>query len=278
LRANRLFAVCCLVVFSAAPVVAKQLDGVPRERHAWGQFPVGSWKIVRTETELLDPRGRVVSENKTVTTTKLVDADSEGYTLQVSVVMEVAGKRVQVEPQLIRRGYNGEAQGQRVSVRRIREARFRIAGSDVPCEVRQITIAADGGQRVMTVHFSDDFAPHVLRRETATFDNDGNKTDMQSEVEVVAVDDPQYVRGEERLTTSVQVTHNNGTASTQTLEVHCQEVPGGVVSHTSKETDAEGKVVRRSTLTLVDYGIGNGENEETRTARRGFRNRRVNRR
>jgi hypothetical protein len=37
-----------------------------------------------------------------------------------------------------------------------------------------------------------------------------------------------------------------------TLEVHCDAVPGGVVSHTSKQLGAD-KRITRSTLELVDY-------------------------
>ena len=33
------------------------------------------------------------------------------------------------------------------------------------------------------------------------------------------------------------------------------DVPGGVVSQTTKETDTSGHLVRRSTLKLVSYGI-----------------------
>jgi hypothetical protein len=31
-------------------------------------------------------------------------------------------------------------------------------------------------------------------------------------------------------------------------------VPGGIVSHSSKELDADGRLVRHSVLELVDYG------------------------
>ena len=41
-----------------------------------------------------------------------------------------------------------------------------------------------------------------------------------------------------------------------TVEVHCDSVPGGVVSHSSGDTDANGKTIRRSTLELIDYAIG----------------------
>jgi hypothetical protein len=32
-------------------------------------------------------------------------------------------------------------------------------------------------------------------------------------------------------------------------------VPGGIVAHSSKELDADGHLIRRSTLEVVDYGL-----------------------
>ena len=39
-----------------------------------------------------------------------------------------------------------------------------------------------------------------------------------------------------------------------TLAVLCPEIPGGIISHSSKELDANGRLVRRSTQELIDYG------------------------
>ena len=59
--------------------------------------------------------------------------------------------------------------------------------------------------------------------------------------------------------------HAKGT--TVTLEVYCPDVPGGVVANTSKESNEAGRIVRRSTLELLDYGIGDDKDE---TGRRVF--------
>ena len=45
---------------------------------------------------------------------------------------------------------------------------------------------------------------------------------------------------------------NGSGGSKVTLEVHCDSVPGGVVSHTSKQIAADNRITR-STLELVDY-------------------------
>jgi hypothetical protein len=50
-----------------------------------------------------------------------------------------------------------------------------------------------------------------------------------------------------------------------TVEVFCIDVPGGVVAHTSRETDERGRLVRRSTLELLDFGTM----EDRKPANRG---------
>jgi hypothetical protein len=250
------------VAGSAVSLPAKQLEGVSREHHPWGQFKIGSWKRVRTLTETLDEKGAVASTSTTETTTKLVDVDPEGYTLRIDVVVEVAGKRFTAQPQIVRRGFHGEAEGQNVSFKRTGAAGLTINGVKIPCEVQQITVDHENGKRITVVHYSERHAPFVLRRETTTLDNAGKPTDVQSQVDVVAFDMPHKVLAEVKPTSHVRIMHQQGKASTLTLEVHCTDVPGGVVSHTSKESDESGRVIRRSTLELLDYGIGTGDDDD----------------
>lgn len=268
------FTFALLLVLAPAPNFAKQLEGtIPREQHPWAQFKIGSWKRVKTTTETLDAKGAVVSTSITETTTKLVDADDEGYTLRIDAVVEVAGKKFPAQPQVIRRGYNGETDGQSVSVKRVGDAGLFINGSKVACEVRQITVNGDEGKRVTTVHYSQRIAPYVLRRETTAVDTAGKPTDVTSQVDVVAVEMPYKVLGEQKTCSTVRVVHQQGKASTLTLEFHCPEIPGAVVSHTSKETDDAGRVIRRSTLELLEYELGTGEDADAKTVRQAFHRR-----
>jgi hypothetical protein len=268
---------CLLIACIVSPVAAKQLEGVPREQHPWGQFKIGSWKRVRTHTENLDEKGAVVSTSTTETTTKLVDVDDEGYTLRVDVVVEVAGKRFTAQPQIIRRGYNGEGDGQEVSVKKMGEAGVTINGRQVTCEVRKITVDANDIKRITTVHYTDSVAPYVLKRETTSINADGKPADFQSQVDVVAFDMPTKVGTETKSTSLLRILNQQGKTTTLTLEVNCLDVPGGVVSHTSKETDEAGRITRRSTLELLDYALGTGEDPEAQMVRKVFHRAKVRR-
>lgn len=279
---RRLFAVLCLLTACvAAPLAAKQLEvGVPRAQHPWGQFKIGSWKRVRTHIETLDDKGGVASASTTETTTKLIDVDETGYTLRVDVVVEVANKRFTAQPQVVRRGFNGESEGQTASIKRIGDSDLKINGHKVTCEVREISVDTGDGKRVTTVYYNDRVAPYILKRETHCFDKEGKPSDCNSQVDVVAIDMPHKVRVETKPTSHVRIMNQQLNASTLTLEVHSSDIPGGVVSHTSKETDENGRIIRRSTLELLDYGIGTGDDADAQMVRRVYhrvRNRKAGR-
>ena len=72
---------------------------------------------------------------------------------------------------------------------------------------------------------------------------------------VVAVDMPSKVLSDIHSTWQVKSVRTHPKGKSITLLVYADQVPGGVVSHSSKELDASGQVVRRSTLEVVDYGV-----------------------
>ena len=64
---------------------------------------------------------------------------------------------------------------------------------------------------------------------------------------------PLKVQGEARNGIYVKTIHKNPNGAVTTLATVVPEVPGGVVSNSSKEVDKNGRLVRRSTLELIDF-------------------------
>ena len=57
----------------------------------------------------------------------------------------------------------------------------------------------------------------------------------------------------------MKTVHKNNKGTVITLAAVLPDVPGGIVRHSSKELDKTGRVVRRSTLELVDYGTNSDD-------------------
>lgn len=248
---------------------------VPREQHPWGRFKTGSWKQVRVTTETLDAQGQVSGVSKTETKSTLVELDESAYTLQIEVTVEVAGKRFSAQPQFVRQGFNGEAEGQKlVSFKKLGPGSCKINGREIPIDMRQVVMNGGEQKRITTVHYTGTVEPYVLKRETSTTDAAGQITLSQNLVDVLALDMPLKIRGVMRTVSHTKTVSARPSGKTITLETHCLDVPGTVVSHTSKELDESDRVVRRSTLELVDYGEGDGS-DETKNARRRLFGRRA---
>lgn len=268
----------------AAPAVGQQSSNVsdqqtpaipsdiaiPANQHAWGRFPVGSWKSVRVTSEVLDEAGRITNVTITDTKTTLVAADATSYTLRVEVTVEVAGKRFSKLPEMIVQGYQGEKAGQRVAIKRLGEAQVAIDGREIDCEVRQATIETDGLKRVSNIHYCSTIWPHQLKRETTTLGPD-DAQQTTTVTEVVALDLPEQIGGKLHSATHVITTHKQASGTKTTLEIQTAGVPGGVVSHSATEHDAAGRMVRRSTLELRAFGVSDSQPGEFAGRRRQAR-------
>src|SRR5262245_25086383 len=247
--------VVLLFMTALGPAITRAQEVVfPAEHHPWARFPVNSWKVVRTRSEALDEKGQVANVTTTETRTTLVAVDTSSYTLRTDATVDVASRRVKTAGQTTKHGFYGETPGQAFDVRRAADASIDIDGRTVPCEVRQVVLAADTGKLISTLYYSSEVPPFILRRETA-LEGVADERRNSSVVEVVALDLPQRIRGELKQASYVKTTQKLPQGSKVTLEVHCDEIPGGVTAHWSSETDEAGQVVRRSTLELVEYSV-----------------------
>jgi hypothetical protein len=257
--------VFCLAALGCGLLAAQEV-GIPAEHHPWGRFPVGSWKRTRVTTELLDPLGNITATSITETTTTLIAANSTNYTLRYEVTTESSGKRFINKPQTRVLGYSGNAGGELVTGKKLGVTDVEVNGRKIPCEVRQVHIEGMGTKYEGTICVSPSIPPYVLRQEgTATAAPDGPKTTTTVEVQSFG---PFKVLADRRNAAFVRTIEKRGDQTTTTMEITCDDIPGGEVAHSSQEQNAENKPLRRSTLELLDYHVGNERPEESWGGRR----------
>ncbi|MFV1964298.1 MAG: hypothetical protein ACC628_02660 [Pirellulaceae bacterium] len=244
---------CCATAWIGPGTACAQNGSTPLEFHAWARYGNGSWKLVRVLTETFDKDGRIESVSTTETKTTLVDVTDNRYTLNVETTVKVAGKRFPSEPKTVTQGLHGDTLGQTVTTRAGGVGDVVINGRRYRTRIKKIVINGDGMRRSDTLHFSDQVPPFVLKRETKGTDVEGNVL-YDSSVQVMAVNMPFKVLTQIKPSSFVKtVQRQRNGSSTVAVEIHCADVPGSVVSHSWKELDGAGKVVRRKTLELVDY-------------------------
>ncbi|WP_425616765.1 hypothetical protein NA78x_000420 [Anatilimnocola sp. NA78] len=246
----------------------------PPEAHPWGRFPLGSWKVVRVTAETLDAKGKPVGSSITETKTTLIEASDHDYSLRVEVTVQVEGKRFARPPQVTKLSYWGDLSEAPLGVRKVGTSDLELNGQRIPCEIRQAVTEHQGQRRQSVVHYAETTYPFVLKRESVVTPVASDAKSHTTTVEVMASDMPKEVLGHTRSVAYVRTSRRYPTGSSLTMEMQSADIPGGVVSHSSQESDETHVLTRRSTLELVDYGVGSEVVEEASPARkRWFRSR-----
>ncbi len=246
----------------SASVPSSAAELTPRDLHVWGRFDPGTWKQVRIVTDTLNDRGEVVDTTITEAKTTLVRADAKRLTLRIEATVEVGGRRFESPPQTVDYGYYGESATEPTELKSLGSEPLTVDGRQVPCRIEQV-VATEGRQKQVTQLFlSDDVEPYVLKRETRFFTADGKSLDNpQTTVEVIALDMPYNVLNEVKSTAYERTIQRGPRGANITLDVTSVDVPGGIVARTSKELDSQGRLVRRSTLELVNYHVVDNDDD-----------------
>lgn len=252
--------VCLCAGMSSAGDLASNI----RQRHPWGRFEPGAWKLVRVVTETLDAYGAVTSTTTSETKTTLKEVDDGGVTLLVEVVVEIGGRRLDAEPQTIRQGFHGEVAGQDVKIRDAGPAKVVVEGREYPCRIEQVESINGKTKTVTRTFYSSTTPPYSLKLDSTVTDVQTGAVLSQTEWQVCSLDIPSRVLKAIKNAAHVKSVCRHPKGNTTTLAVTSSDVPGGIVCHNARELDANGRLLRRSTLELVAYGL------EPEEGRRGF--------
>jgi len=235
-----------------------QESGITAKLHPWGQFDPGTWKLVRVVTETLNEQGQVVSTSTTDTKTTLVDIDNEGVTLKIEACMEVAGKRFQSEPQTVKQGFHGELIVPNIKLKKPVDGQVVIENKKVSCKVQQLEVVGPTEKSDTRIYYSTTVSPYVLKRKSVVSDPEGKNVLSETSFEVLALNMPIRMDEATQSGTYVKASHKGAKGTVTTMAVLLPEVPGGVVSQSLKEVGKTGRVVRRSTLELVEFKAHSG--------------------
>ena len=236
-----------------------------KQAHPWARFGKGAWRHVQILTQNFDEKGEATDSSLTDNKTTVVELTPDRVTLQVEVTVEVAGQRFPSQPQIIMQGYAGETLGDAVSTKSLDPQTLTIDGREIRCENQQFEIVGGVTREVNLITFAPGFQPAILRRKSSLSDATGNKLLQEVTSEVRTFDMSRLVLDKLHPLPAylVRLEQKNDRGTTTTWSWHVPEVPGEVVDQCSHKTDTEGRVVRRSTLELVGYGLSEVEEVET---------------
>jgi hypothetical protein len=213
----------------------------------------------------MDEHGNVTSTSVDEIRSTLVKLDEEYYRIRIDVTAEVAGRRYDQEPMFVTKYFNGKDGRQSIALEDSSQDDVVIEGHSYPTERRSFLIEAVGVKSRCSIWYSPAVPPYILKMTTSYLDDTG-KAQREVEMDVTAVDMPHKVLSEIKTTSHIRIrerSYARGCESTS-VEVQCSEVPGWVVSRSSKMLDKDARVVQRTTLELIDFEIVRDRVERSR--------------
>lgn len=224
-----------------------------RRFHVWGRFQPGSWVVVRQVVETLDSNGQVASTSSTETRTTLAAIENQCLTLKVQASLEVGGKKLDGPTQELKQGPEGARPDMPMAVTIAGQEDVSLQGRTFTCRVEQSETSVDGRKTVTRVWSSPEAEPFDLRRQTTIIDETSGKILDETTVEVVSLSPQRRILARSRPAAEIRIVHRHPRGSTTAQAVNCPDVPGGLVSQSTEEFDAEGKLLRRTKIELVDF-------------------------
>lgn len=223
--------------------------------HPWGRCAPGSWSRVRILSETISPDGDKIASATTRTTT-LESVDAAGYTLRVETAVEIADNPVETAPQTLRLSFDDLPLSEAEHIHRavLGPGSVEVEGTPVRVTIHQIEWTRPASKTVIKRFYSPEATPHVLKYESTTTDPKNDAALSQTVSQVIARDIPYPLGGEMHSVALVSETHKHGGGSIRRLSLHDPTVPGGLMGESTKEVDADGRLTRRSTLELVEFG------------------------
>jgi hypothetical protein len=225
----------------------------PPQVHPWGEYQPGAWKLVRITTENYNDQGALFLTNLCDIKTTLAKRDADSLTLEERISAEACGQPLDRLHTFIQ-GFHGEMISPTMHVKEPIPGEVEVENRKIPCLVRQVESVTPTSKTVSTLYYSPNVPPYLLKRLSVTTDRHSNQVLSETTMTVLALDMPFKFQGALMSAAYVKTVQKTPQGTTFTLATVCPKIPGGIVSHTLKELDAGGRLIRRSTLELLDYG------------------------
>jgi hypothetical protein len=194
----------------------------------------------------------VVGNSVSETRSTLADANDSAVTLHVQASLEIGGKKFDGAPQTLREPLVGES-SDNSSVVDLGEESILVQGRPYRCNVQQTESVVDGRKRTVKTWLAPHVAPYVLRKLTTTRNPATNQIVSETQMDVVSLSVERRILARLRPVAEVRIVERHDRGQTRAQAYCCPEVPGGIVSQTAEEFDAEGKLLRRTNIELVDF-------------------------
>lgn len=225
------------------------------QMHPWGQFNPGAWRLVRTTTESISSAGELV--NRTCSESRITLQKTEKNTViyVVETGMNIAGKCVKIEPKTVTHHIFGISTGESPVMQYLEPQQLMIEGRPVICHVYQLTFSDGISLTKVKVWYNADQSPHLFRREVVVKNPKYASALEHSIMEITSLNAPVSVLGKIYPAYRTHSVTRLADREIRTSAISASNIPGGVVSRSTREMTLSGTLLQQTTLELLDFGL-----------------------
>jgi hypothetical protein len=223
--------------------------------HLWGRFAPSSWRRLQTTVWTISAGHRIgnVSETKTI----LESVDDKSVTLQEIITAGTNAEIIGVKPVKKHYDFYNVALGEGMKISNASPMKIVIGGRIIPCERRIYEQTTPTITRKITVWYSTQIYPYVMRIERTV---KSVPTAAEPEVKILSQSTFEVTDSSAfKLLTSKQGVYRtrtikrNGDITTVTDSYCSLHVPGGTIKEVTHEFDGLGTEIRQIETRLLNY-------------------------
>jgi len=219
---------------------------------AWGNFAPGSGAYRRTVTRTYEQNSTLT--NVTDTKYTLESVEDNRFALRLENAVNIGGQNFTPDPQLIYYDFYQQRLGDAFTVTVLKPEVLSIQRKQVTCQVCKYTQKTEDWVQETTLWYSSLVMPYILKKELVR-KSVADGTILSRSTTTVTETSALRVFG--RLLANYQILNIkiSGTNRIETKGNYSDNVPGGLLSEVSVETNASNRVVSRTETTLLNYCI-----------------------
>lgn len=233
----------------------KEPAAIAPEHHPWARFPVGAWRNIRILEQTFDDAEQVTSESVVRRLERLEGVEEQQFSLEQTTQIEVAGQRMQAPLARTTLGLATGQPGVVQSVTRAEPQSVTLDGRNVEASVLEVVTTGEAYSVRTRLWYSPSEPPYLLRSISEAVAPASQETVWRRTRKVLGRNLPFEVAGEQVGATFLEEQHVSTKGTRHSILVAVDHIPGGIAARWTKETDAEGQLIRREVEELLDWGL-----------------------
>lgn len=223
--------------------------------HPWGQFHPGAWRLTKMCVETYEKNKEADRITCTDVYTTLQSLENDEVTCVVESFVNLAGKKVKMDPKTRIQGFHGLEKSEFKSYQVQKSESLCVGGVPVTCEVVCFSHTDEKVKKNVRIWVNRSLFPYIFKKEVRIQNMQTGEMEELTRLEVTKLNCQIALFGKifKGFQTKIDTTFSSRTVNS--VLVSSGEIPGGVVSRVSREMDADGNLLQVSSGELIDFGL-----------------------